>query len=468
MSQSRKQLMTDTARRYPVTLAVLLLTFIGFIAFKPSAIEQFQSLATEQSPVFYPLKVIFGAFLHLDAAHWVFNVFIWGFLGSYLEPKLGSKTLFIATLFAMITGGLLETVFFNYKFIGLSSACYGLIGLLIWMKISEGNGIVGILRGSAFLILFAIADTALNMIASPNNIAYAAHIGGLMAGFLSSLGFGKGAGADEPHRVFRPMSESDIKPILEIIYDHDDDDGEEAEEAFSRSLSDKYVMEFEGRVMGMTGFRADDYSPHTAWLSFTYIHDYFRQKGNAYWMMLELRNVLEAQGIKRLFIATSDYEDEETGDDIYLPARNFYEYKLNAERELRVDNYYAPGESKYIYSLPVTSEIEETPASLPENHTARFVGLDEADESDTSYVALWEELAPDNDEPKSKLPTKSFAEMIDEVKSYNGKALFVTLPNYISIHHASELEAAGFKKLGTLSDYFGPGIDEVYWGLYFD
>jgi len=132
-----------------------------------------------------------------------------------------------------------------------------------------------------------------------------------------------------------------VKPILEIIYDHDEDDGEEAEEAFSRSLSDKYVMEFEGRVMGMTGFRADDHSPQTAWLSFTYIHDYFRKKGNAYWMMLELRNVLDAQGIKRLFIATSDYEDEETGEDIYLPARNFYEHKINAERELRVDDYYA-------------------------------------------------------------------------------------------------------------------------------
>lgn len=289
-----------------------------------------------------------------------------------------------------------------------------------------------------------------------------------MAGLLSSLGFGKGGVPEQPHRILRPMMESDIKPILEIIYAHDEDDGEEAEEVFSRSLANKYVMEYEGRVMGMTGFRADDYSPETAWLSFTYIHDYFRRKGNAYWMMLELRKLLEGNGIRRLFIATSDYEDEDTGDDIYLPARNFYEYKLNAERELRVDDYYAPGESKYIYSLPVTSSDDAAPAKQPENHKARFVGLDEADESDTSYVALWEEIEPGDEEPKSKLPTKSFGEMIEEIQSYNGKALFVTLPDYISVVHAAELEAHGFRKLGTLSDYFGPGIDEVYWGFYFE
>ena len=458
---------SDSVRHYPVTLGVMLISLAGFAFFKPSTVEHFQSFAAAAAIFLYPVKLIFGSFLHINIIHMLTNLFIWGLAGYYLEPRTGSKRLFITALLATLAGGLLETLLFSYKFVGLSSACYGLLGLIIWIKISEGKAMMGFLRGSVCLALFAGADTVLNTIASPNNIAYAAHIGGLMAGFLSSLGFGKGGGADEPHRVFRAMTESDVKPILEIIYDHDEDDGEEAEEAFSRSLSDKYVMEFEGRVMGMTGFRADDHSPQTAWLSFTYIHDYFRKKGNAYWMMLELRNVLDAQGIKRLFIATSDYEDEETGEDIYLPARNFYEHKINAERELRVDDYYAPGESKYIYSLPVSADIDDTPSELPENHTARFVGLDEADESDTSYVTLWEEMTPETNEPKSKLPTKSFEEMIDEVKSYGGKALFVTLPNYISIHHSSELEASGFKKLGTLSDYFAPGMDEVYWGLYF-
>ena len=468
MDENRTEKVIGIARKHPVTLGVGLLTLISFFIFPPSTIEIFETLGGAAAIAAYPFKLILGSFFHVNPIHLLTNLGIWGLAGFYLEPKIGSKPLLITALLATIFGGLLETLLINDKFVGLSAACYGLLGRIIWIKIVEDKGRSGFVQGAAFVLIFAAIDTTLNMIASPNNIAYAAHIGGLMAGFFSSLGIGKGGAADQPHRILRPMIESDVKPILDIIYNHDDDDGEEAEAAFERSLSDKYVMEFEGRVMGMTGFRADDHSPQTAWLSFTYIHNYFRQKGNAYWMMLELRNILEAQGIKRLFIATSDYEDEDTGEDIYLPARNFYEHKLNAERELRVDDYYAPGESKYIYSLPVSSVDDVTPAELPENHKARFVGLDEADESDTSYVTLWEEMAPGEDEPKSKLPTKSFEEMIDEVRSYGGKAMFVTLPNYISINHAAELEASGFKKLGTLNDYFAPGMDEVYWGLYFD
>ena len=184
-------------------------------------------------------------------------------------------------------------------------------------------------------------------------------------------------------------------------------------------------------------------------------------------MMLELRNVLEAEGIERLFIATSDYIDEETGDDIYHPARSFYENKLNAEREIRIESFYAPGESKYIYSLPVT-ERSASEIDMPSHVKARFVGLDEASESDTSYVALWEEDPANENFPPSKLVTRTLQDMIDEVESYKGKALFVTLPDYISAHHEAELAAAGFEDLGTLRDYFSKDVGEVHWGLYFD
>jgi len=287
-----------------------------------------------------------------------------------------------------------------------------------------------------------------------------------MSGILSSLGFGKGAKPSEPNRIFRPMTDADVGPILDIIYAHDEDDGEDAEATFAETLADKYVMQFEGRLMGMTGFRPDPDSPNTAWLSFTYIHEAFRRKNSAYWMMLELREVLEADGIERLFIATSDYIDEETGEDIYLAARTFYEKKLNASFELKVDDFYAPGESKYIYSLPVSDRaLAETPPSTDKK--ARFVGLDPASESDTSYVAQWEEVSLDESDIELALPTKSLSELKDEVKSYGGKAFFITLPDNISVHHSADLKASGFKELGQLSDYFSKGVNEVYWGLYF-
>jgi len=285
-----------------------------------------------------------------------------------------------------------------------------------------------------------------------------------MAGIFSRLGLGGDSG---PNRVFRPMTETDVPAVLEIIYDHDEDDGEEAELVFRESLADKYVMEFEGRMMGMTGYRVDTHTNNTAWLSFTYIHSFFRGNGNGYWMMLELRNVLAAEGIERLFIATSDYKDEDTGEDIYLPARNFYERKLQARRDLWVEDFYAPGESRYVYSLPV-SERSEAQSPIPEEASARFIGVEEVEESEHSYIAEWEMLPLEDGVTASRFETKTLAQMIEEVDSYDGKTLFVTLPDIVSAKHETELKAAGFKEIGSLGDYYSAGVDEVWWSLRFD
>lgn len=455
----------QTIKFSPVTLSVTVLTILGFVFFAPSSIAGFEHITRPLVYVLYPFKLLFASFLHVHFLHLLTNLAIWLIAGIYIESDIGSRKFLTIAVLATLLGGILETLLAGSKFVGLSGACYGLIGIIIWEKFSKDKGVKGGILGFAILLIFAGLDSAFNSVASPNHIAYAAHIGGLMAGFFSSLGLNKGGG-NEPHRVFRPMVDADIQAILEIIYEHDEDDGDEAKASFQKSLVDKYVMEFEGRLMGMTGFRVDPDASKVAWLSFTYIHSFFRQRGNAYWMMLELRHVLEADGIERLFIATSDYIDEDTGDDIYHPARNFYENKLNAEREIRIESFYAPGESKYIYSLPVTdrSFAEQDP---PTHVKARFVGLDEASESDTSYVTLWEEDPANEDFPPSKLATRSLEDLIDEVKSYNGKVLFVTLPDYISAHHATELSAAGFENIGTLRDYFSKGVGEVHWGLYF-
>ena len=107
------------------------------------------------------------------------------------------------------------------------------------------------------------------------------------------------------------------------------------------------------------------------------------------------------------------------------------------------------------------------PTPPAEGATARFVGLDEAAESDTSYVIVWEEQIGETPNPESKLATKSIEDLVAEVGTYHGRALFVTLPEYISDQHVGELRAAGFRDLGTIRDYFSKGVGEVHWGLYF-
>jgi len=440
---------------------------IGFFLFEPSVTARFDHTDPIVNLVLLPLKLLFGAFVHIDSFHVLSNLILWAAAGYYLEPKIGSRRLLIIAIIAVLIGGVIETLFFNSKFVGLSSATYCLIGILIWDRFVSEDERLGLLKAVGALVAFIVFDFLFNSVASQNKIAYGAHIGGLMVGFLSSLGFGKGGG-NTSARIFRPMVEADIKLVLDIINDHDEDDGEEAEAAFHQSLENKYVVEFEGLLVGMTGYRSDPDAFKTAWLSFTYVHSLFRNKEHAYWMMLELRNVLEANSIEKLFIATSDYMDEDTGEDIYLAARTFYENKLNARREIRIENFYAPGEARYIYSLPVI-ETRSAAAELPnEDLKARFLGLDQASESETSYVVTWEQDPADPTLPASQLPTKSLGELISEVKTYGGKALFVTLPSHVSENHRHELRDAGFRDLGMLHDYFSQGVGEVHWGLYFD
>jgi len=462
--QNQKGNMKQLGNRYLVTGSVTLLAVFGFAFFVPSNVAFFDTLSPAFKFVLYPVKLIAGSFLHVHPYHLIMNVVLWGFAGVFLEPKVGSRRLLGVAILATLIGGLLETLLVDPNFIGLSAACYGLIGVIIWYAIARGKGKKGMINALIAGSVLMAADTVFNSIASPDNIAYAAHIGGFMAGLFSSLGFGKGSQESEP--IFRPMTERDIKPVLDIIYDHDEDDGEEAEDAFNETMDGKYVVEYDGFIIGMTGYKMDPHTAHTAWLSFTYIHRLYRKNGNAHWMMLELREILDQAGIERLFIATSDYLDEETGEDIYLAARNFYEKRLNAERQLKVDNFYAPGESKYIYSLAVNDRARaEVPPN--ENAVARFVGLELADESETSYVACWEEMADASAPPETRLPTKSLADLVEEAVTYDGKSLFVTLPNYISDQHEKELKAAGFTELGILRDYFSKDVHEVYWGMFF-
>jgi len=60
------------------------------------------------------------------------------------------------------------------------------------------------------------------------------------------------------------------------------------------------------------------------------------------------------------------------------------------------------------------------------------------------------------------------AQLIEEVDSYNGKTLFVTLPDIVSAKHEAELKVAGFKDIGSLGDYYSAGVDEVWWSRRFD
>ena len=280
-----------------------------------------------------------------------------------------------------------------------------------------------------------------------------------MAGLFSALGLGKRR--SESGLEFRPMGPGDVDEVLDIIHAFDEDDAAEAQASFERDMSCKYIVEAGGAIIGMSGYTVAEGASGVAWLSWTYVREDSRRRGAAFYMMMELRRVLEKKGFRKVFIATSDYKDEDTGEDIYAPARRFYERKLNARRELMIRDYYDVGESKYIYSLPVIDvPMEGAPADR--SFHAEFSDIGLADESETGFVLLW-------DETQDASPQKAnLAKLIDRAKAKNAHAIFASLPPALSDNARTDLSVAGFSQIGKLHDYYAAGADDVYWALWFE
>lgn len=257
--------------------------------------------------------------------------------------------------------------------------------------------------------------------------------------------------------TFRKMKPRDVEPALHIIEDHDEDDAEAAAYSMSGDLSGFYVVEAEGRVAGVTGYSRIMDAPTSAWLSWTYVHDDMRKRGIGSFMMEELRFALAKTKVERLFIETSDYTED--GVDIYAEARRFYE-RCGATRELVIEDFYQPGESRYIYRLALEMNSYFTPEESAQGSVV-FTDIDVMQESDTAFGLYWEEIDNEPDDARERLQA-----LIDEAKGEGAHAIFASLPSQLSLVAASQLQSAGFQNIGNVSDFYGPGAYDSYWALY--
>ncbi len=419
-------------------------------------------IAPETNWILSPLYFVGTNFLHLSWGHLLVNLVLWALLASRYEMKEGSLKLLGLIGLASIIGGFAEWVFNDLQFSGLSISIFALVAVYVFDWLSEHLYFFGRSRfftctAAALLIFLMIGIEAVIAYSGGYKTAVAAHVGGAMAGLFSKLGMGsRGPGNGFPFRAMRP---DDVGPVLDIIFEFDEDDGEEAEESFERSLDHKFVVEIDGRIAGMTGFTIDDHGSDIAWLSWTYVHNDFKRKGIAFEMMQAIREKLERAGIRKVFIATSDYICEDTGKDIYKPARSFYENKLNATREIVVKDYYGKGESKYVYSLPVRDH-SGAPVQQGQGIYPLFIELLEADESEGGYVIGWDETERALDQ------TAALLKLIEQGRQKNAHAIFVTMPSGLSANGATSLTAAGFKQVGRITDYYAFGVDDTYWAYY--
>lgn len=128
-------------------------------------------------------RIVTAAFLHASITHIAFNMLALYQVGNVVEQLFG-KTRFVLLYAICMVGSGLAVVEFSYTAVtlGASGAIFGLFGALVAVGLRLGA------RGRS-LIMQVLPIVGLNLVftfAVPN-ISAAAHVGGLITGFLAGL-----------------------------------------------------------------------------------------------------------------------------------------------------------------------------------------------------------------------------------------------------------------------------------------
>lgn len=264
--------------------------------------------------------------------------------------------------------------------------------------------------------------------------------------------FGGGA---EPRLA--PLTQEHLRAVVEIIAETDEDDAAEAEEAITANGGAGMFVLLENRkVVGVTGAQPAEGAEGVAWLSWTYLAAACRGRGLGKQMIDMLLRELNNHEIRKIFIATSDCIED--GENIYAAAHRLYE-EMGADEELRVPDYHGPGEAMLVYGM-VNPTYDAPPAAEEDPPLGMVVeSAERAPDSDRIAALHWRELEPGEDGPM----VQGLAENMAEIRSGNARAVVVTLTSALSDLVAGALQAEGFRCVGSLTDYYAAGVDQVWW-----
>jgi len=131
-------------------------------------------------------RLITSAFLHVGILHFLFNMYALYIIGSQLESFLGKIKFTIVYLFSAVTATLLSAAFSDYVSAGASGAIFGLIGALLYFGYHYRIYLGSVIRSQ--IIPLILVNLIIGFTVS--GIDNAAHIGGLIGGFLILIGLG--------------------------------------------------------------------------------------------------------------------------------------------------------------------------------------------------------------------------------------------------------------------------------------
>lgn len=133
-------------------------------------------------------QLVVSMFFHASAEHLFGNLLLLYLVGDMVECRLGHISYFILYMTAGVAGNLLSLLYSLQQgdmigSLGASGAIYGVVGAFLWLLIQNKGRIDNILLPKA-LFMFGYS---LYLGFTSTQVDNAAHIGGLLAGFLSAV-----------------------------------------------------------------------------------------------------------------------------------------------------------------------------------------------------------------------------------------------------------------------------------------
>lgn len=132
-------------------------------------------------------RLITGAFLHGNIAHFAFNMYALYLIGSQVESFMGKAKYLAIYMFSLISASLLSIIFNKYASVGASGAIFGLLGSLLYFGYHYRVYLGGVIKSQIIPII--IINLLIGFL-SGGTIDNYAHIGGLIGGVLITIGVG--------------------------------------------------------------------------------------------------------------------------------------------------------------------------------------------------------------------------------------------------------------------------------------
>ncbi|MFT4924275.1 MAG: ribosomal protein S18 acetylase RimI-like enzyme [Phenylobacterium sp.] len=267
-----------------------------------------------------------------------------------------------------------------------------------------------------------------------------------------------------PLITFRHMEPDDLEQVLNIILAHDEDDAEEAEKNYQQnSVDGQYVMLLDEQIIGVSGARLLDDCDNSFSLSWTYVDKQHCRKGYGRQMLQHVLDELKTYNARKVFVYVSDYRDE-SGNNIYAGALHLYQ-ACGFEIELKIADYYDEDEALTVLGLLLQKKEQEQEQEQegealtikPESPKVKFNQLIHIAETESAYNFGWQTKRFGYNFRAQDILTG-----LDAAHQSGATIVLISFPsNYQNVK--PQLNEAGFREVGQLTDYYENGVHEVHY-----